>query len=381
MPETVRVVTGGVDTHKEVHVAAVIDEQAKIIGTASFPTNLVGYEELFGWMSSFGTVERVGIEGTGSYGAGLTRYLTTQRVEVVEVNRPNRQLRRRRGKSDTVDAEAAARAAQSRDADGVPKSADGSVEGLRALRVARRSAVKARTQAGNQIRDLIVNLPDELRQQLTSLTLARQVELCSTWQGRSTPEPLGTLRQTLGLLARRHHALGAEVAELDDAIAVLCARTNPALLAGDGIGPDVASALLVAAGDNPERMRSEASFAALCGASPLEASSGKIARHRLNRGGNRDANNALWRIAMVRIAHHRPGTEALPATTTSRRQDRSRDPSLPETLYRTGSVPSAHRTRRPPLGRPAPSDAPFCPRVACHGCGTPQYQCHAVVAA
>ena len=309
MPETVRVVAGGVDTHKEVHVAAVIDEQGKIIGTASFPTNLVGYEELFGWMSSFGTVERVGIEGTGSYGAGLTRYLTTQRVEVVEVNRPNRQLRRRRGKSDTVDAEVAARAAQSGDANGVPKSADGSVEGLRALRVARRSAVKARTQAGNQIRDLIVNLPDELRQQLTSLTLARQVELCSTWQGRSTPEPLGTLRQTLGLLARRHRALGAEVAELDDAIAVLCARTNPALLAGDGIGPDVASALLVAAGDNPERMRSEASFAALCGASPLEASSGKITRHRLNRGGNRDANNALWRIAMVRIAHHHPGTE------------------------------------------------------------------------
>lgn len=310
MPETVPVVTGGVDTHKEVHVAAVIDEQAKIIGTASFPATVIGYEELFGWMSSFGTVGRVGIEGTGSYGVGLTRYLTGRRVEVVEVNRPNRQLRRRRGKSDTVDAEAAARAALSGDADGVPKSADGSVEGLRALRVARRSAVKARTQAGNQIRDLIVNLPDELRQQLTSLTLARQVELCSTWQSRSGPEPLATLHQTLGLLARRHHALSAEVAELDDAIAGLCAQTNSALLAADGIGPDVASALLVAAGDNPGRMRSEASFAALCGVNPLEASSGKVTRHRLNRGGNRDANNALWRIAMVRIAHHHPATEA-----------------------------------------------------------------------
>lgn len=355
MPETVRVVTGGVDTHKDAHVAAVVDEHGKIIDTASFPATSAGYEELLAWLVSFGTVACVGVEGTGSYGVGLTRHLVAAGIGVVEVNRPNRQLRRRRGKSDTVDAEAAARAAQSGDAAGVPKSAGGPVEGLRALRVARRSAVKARTQAGNQIRDLIVNLPDDLRQVLTALTLGRQVELCATWLGRTGPEPLATLYQALGLLARRHQALNAEIAELAEAIAGLCKQVNPALLAGDGIGPEVASALLVAAGDNPERMRNEASFAALCGVNPLEASSGKITRHRLNRGGNRDANNALWRIAMVRIAHHDPATDAY---AKRRREEGKSDREILRCLKRyiarevfhlltnPGTVPPGHQLRQ-----------------------------------
>lgn len=308
MPDDVRVVTGGVDTHKDVHVVAVIDEQGKVLDTASFAATTLGYEQLLVWLSCFGGVSRVGIEGTGSYGVGLTRFMSARGVEVVEVNRPNRQLRRRRGKSDTVDAEAAARAAQNGEASGVPKSAEGPVEGLRALRVARRSAVKARTQAGNQVRDLIVNLPQELRDELQPLSLDRQVDRCATWRCEAVLGPLQATRQALGVLARRHQSLAVEIAELDEAIARICAEANPALLAADGIGPEVASALLVAAGDNPERMRNEASFAALCGVSPLQASSGKTTRHRLNRGGNRDANNALWRIAMVRLAHHHPAS-------------------------------------------------------------------------
>jgi transposase len=310
MSETVRHVTGGVDTHKDVHVAAVIDERGKSLNTSSFPACSAGYEKLRAWLVSFGTVGRVGVEGTGSYGAGLAGYLAAAGIEVVGVNRPNRQLRRRRGKSDTVDAEAAARSTQSGEASAVPKSGQGPVEGLRALRVARRSAIKARTQAGNQIRDLIVNLPDDLRQDLAPLALAQQVERCAEWRETGGVDPVAIARQAVGLLARRHQALNSEVTELDKAIATLCAAINPALLAAEGIGPEVASTLLVAAGDNPERMRSEASFAALCGVSPLEASSGRTVRHRLNRGGNRDANNALWRIVMVRIAHHHPATDS-----------------------------------------------------------------------
>ena len=159
MASTSGIVTGGVDTHKDVHVAAALDERGALLATASFPATGTGYDRLHQWLSSFGRLGRVGIEGTGSYGAGLTRSLHAAGIDVVEVNRPDRQLRRRLGKSDPVDAEAAARTVLADRAAGVPKSSDGPVEGLRALRVARRSAIKARTQAGNQIRDLIVSAP------------------------------------------------------------------------------------------------------------------------------------------------------------------------------------------------------------------------------
>jgi transposase len=299
-------VTGGVDTHGEMHVAAVVDCAGRILGTAPFPADLAGYKKLLAWMRQAGVVVRVGVEGTGAYGAGLARYLAGQGVTVVEVNRPNRQARRRRGKSDATDAEAAARAALNGEASATPKSADGPTEALRALRVARRSAIKARTQAANQIRDLIVTAPDELRSKLRGLSTDERVDLCARLRPAPPSTPIEATKEALRCLARRHLALGAEVADLDAAIAALCAAVNPALLAARGVGADVASALLVAAGDNPTRMRSEASFAALCGASPVEASSGKTVRHRLNRGGNRTANQALWRIAMVRLTCDQP---------------------------------------------------------------------------
>ena len=294
-------VTGGVDTHRDQHVAAVVDTAGRILGTEAFPAKAAGYGQLLRWMRRHGRLVKVGVEGTGSYGAGLARYLLAEGVTVVEVNRPNRQTRRRRGKSDPTDAEAAARAALNGEADALPKTADGAAEALRTLRVARRSAMKARTQAANQIRDLIVTAPEELRARLEYLDTDDRVTVCARFRPGPAAEPLEATRRSLRCLARRHVDLSAEVVELDMAINEVCAQANPALLSARGVGPETASALMVAAGDNPERMRSEASFAALCGASPVEASSGKVTRHRLNRGGNREANHALWRIVMVRL--------------------------------------------------------------------------------
>ena len=255
-------------------------------GTAEFAAGSRGYDQLAGWLQSWGAVGRVGVEGTGSYGAGLTRHLTAAGVEVVEVNRPNRQTRCRRGKTDTVDAETAARAALSGDAAGVPKSADGCVEAIRTL--ARRSAVKARTVAANQINAVAVTAPEHLRDRLRGLKTPEMVKVCARWRLDAAGDPAArAAKRALRALASRHRALTAEIEGLDAELLALCERANPALLGTCGVGAEVASALLVAAGDNPQRMRSEASFAALCGASPIEASSGPRVRHRLNRGGNR----------------------------------------------------------------------------------------------
>jgi transposase len=297
-----REVTGGVDTHGEVHVAAVIDPTGRILGTSSFAATLTGYRRLLRWLRRHGDLARVGVEGTGSYGAGLARYLTGEDVTVVEVNRPDRQRRRRRGKSDTVDAEAAARAALNGDAVGTPKAGGGPVESVRVLRLARRSAIKARTQAANQIRDLIVTAADQLRSRLRDLDTDKRVAVCARFRTGDATDPAEATKLALRTLARRHLELSAEIDELDGQLAQLCAAINPALLAAHGVGPEVAATLLVTAGDNPHRMDSEAAFAALCGASPVEASSGKTTRHRLNSAGDRQANNALWRIVLVRMS-------------------------------------------------------------------------------
>ena len=253
-------------------------------------------------MRRHGVVCQVGVEGTGSYGAGLARFLTGEGVEVVEVNRPDRQRRRRRGKSDSTDAEAAARAVLSGDATAVPKTSDGKCEGLRALRIARRSALKARTQAVLQIRDLILTAPDELRAHLEPLSAEERARRCSRLRPGDPSEPVQALKRALRILGRRYNQLTDELTELETTIAELCARLNPALLGAKGVGPEVAATLLVVAGDNPDRLRSDAALAALCGVSPIEASSGRVVRHRLNRGGNREANNAIWRIVLVRMS-------------------------------------------------------------------------------
>ena len=293
---------GGVDTHKDLHVAAVVDQTGRVLGTESFAANPAGYRRLESWICAFGPVVKAGVEGTSSYGVGLTRHLLGGGIEVVEVIRPNRQVRRRRGKSDTVDAEAAARAALSGDATTAPKGNDGIVESIRVLRVALCSTRSHRTRVANQVRDLVNTAPEQLRCGLEPLTTPQRVQRCARFRPGDLTEPVEATKAALRTLARQHLALSSDLDELRGHLDQLTVAANPALRAAKGIGTDTASILLIAAGDNPDRLRSEASFAALCGASPVEASSGKITRHRLNCGGNRQANHALWRIAMVRLS-------------------------------------------------------------------------------
>src|SRR5215467_2254301 len=315
--EPVVPVTGGVDTHADVHVAAAVDQVGRVLGTRGFPADAAGYAGALVWMRGHGELAKVGVEGTGSYGAGLARYLAGCGVEVVEVIRPNRQARRQRGKSGTADAVAAALAALNGEASGVPKSHDGAAESIRMFRVARAGAVKARTQAGNQLRDLILTASEPLRQQLAGQPVGRQVDMAARFRAGDLACPAAGARAAMASVARRHQQLTAEIARLDAALDELVTRAAPAgFLAKKGVATQVAATLLATAGDNPGRVRREASFAALCGASPVDASSGKQLRHRLNRGGDRQANSALWTIAMTRLACD-PRTKAYAARRTA----------------------------------------------------------------
>jgi len=297
-------VIGGIDTHKDTHAVAAISATGEFLGAAQFNTNPSGYRNLLAWLREFGVVLRIGIEGTGSYGAGLTRYLRSEGVDLVEVIRPKREWRRRHGKSDPSDAEAAARAALSGEAKGTPKGQDGQIEAIRLLRLTRRSALLGRTQAFNQLQAVIETAPVELREQLRHLRHSDLLARARRFRVAVIDTPTAAARMALRSLSVRWLALNDEVAALDAHIGQLVRQAAPQLCAVWGIGPDTAASLLVAAGDNPERLISEASFAALCGVSPVDASSGRQHRHRLNRGGNRDANRALWVVAMVRMAKH-----------------------------------------------------------------------------
>ena len=303
MTTIARRITGGVDTHLDVHVAAALDERGAQLGVESFAATAAGYQELLDWLEGFGTVELIGVEGTGSYGAGLTRHLLSHQIAVVEIDRPNRQRRRRTGKSDPHDAVAAARAAQGGDATGSAKTRDGNVEAMRVLRVARRSARGNRTQALNQMRSLISTAPEELRAELRGLSIYKVLTVASAYRHTGRTDVTTVTKLTLRTLARRALSLEEEVKEIDRLLKTLVVETAPELNAIDGVGTDVASAILVAAGDNPERLKSESTFAKLCGVSPLDASSGKQQRHRLNRSGDRQANSALWHIVFTRMVN------------------------------------------------------------------------------
>jgi transposase len=298
---------GGVDTHHDTHTAAAVDAAGALLGTRQFPVTAAGYTALLSWLRSLGSVVRVGIEGTGSYGAGLAAALAAVGVCVVEVNRPDRSVRRRRGKSDPIDAEAAARAALA-GTTGTPKTRDGAVECLRVLRVARSSARDQRADCMRRIKSLLVTAPEVIRAQLRGLTDTRLVATCAALRPDPTraQDPGTATRIALRVLARRYSTLTGELTELDKLLQPLVAAANPALLGVHGVGPEVAAQLLITAGDNPHRLHSEAAFAMLCGVAPLPASSGRTNRHRLNRGGDRQANNALWRIALCRMKTHPP---------------------------------------------------------------------------
>lgn len=304
-------VTGGVDTHRDTHTVAAVDGAGRMLGHAWFPATPAGYVLLLGWLRARGSVVLVGVEGTGAYGAGLARFLRGEGVSLVEVDRPDRKTRRGLGKSDPVDAEAAARAALSGRRTGTPKDRDGRVEALRNLRVARRSAVSFRADVQRQMKALIVTAAEPVRQALRGLGVAGLVKVCAEAQTDRDrcDEPEVAVMIALRSLARRHQHLTGEVTDLDKMIKKLVAVINPRLTAAFGVGPEVAAQLLITAGDNPGRLRSEAAFAMLCGVAPLPASSGRTHRHRLNRGGDRQANNALWWIAITRMGRD-PKTRA-----------------------------------------------------------------------
>jgi transposase len=301
-----RLITGGVDTHADTHVAAALDPIGGLLGVEEFPVTPAGYARLLGWLGGFGTVGLVGIEGTGSYGAGLARHVTAAGIRVVEVDRSDRQDRRRRGKSDPLDAVSAARAAQSGRARGAPKGRDGAVEAIRALMVAKRSARSERVQTINQARALVVTGPDDLRTRFARHTAAGLVSGLASLRPRPGDVVGYATRIALRELGRRAEFLDAQLERLDELIAPLVAARAPGLLALHGVGPDTAALLLVAAGDHPERLRSEAAWAHLCAVVPIPASSGKVTRHRLNPGGDRQANHALWRIVLTRMSAHPP---------------------------------------------------------------------------
>jgi transposase len=303
---TVAEVVLGVDTHLDLHVAVALDQLGRRLGELSVPTIAKGYENLLCWAESFGPVRCAGVEGTGSYGAGLTRHLRSARIAVFEVKRPKRRHLRRNGKSDSRDAEAAARAVLAGETAGKPKSADGRVEMIRVLRAARHSAVKARSQAANQLQALLVTAPETLRNRLRGLSIKELVAFTARFRpGSDLAEVQTATKFALRSVARRYQQLSEEIAELNEQLDRLVAEAAPELISLPAIGTEHAATLLIVAGDNPERLGSEASFASLCGVSPIEASSGKVVRHRLNRGGDRDANRALHLICVVRMARDR----------------------------------------------------------------------------
>lgn len=294
-------VVGGVDTHKDQHVAAVLDHVGRVLGVDEFPATGAGFDHLHRWLESHGEIEVVGMEGCGSWGAGLCRHLLKHDVAVVEVNRPNRQNRRRRGKSDSVDAVAAARVVLNGDASATPKAGDGPVEALRQLRVARAGAIKARTAAANQLHSLIDTAPEALRAQMLELSFKQKVAAAERFRPGTSSGPEASSKRAMRSVARRWRFLDVEAKELRAEAERIINEIAPQLIARPGVGYETAGQLLVTAGDNPERLRSERSFAALCASTPVEASTGRTKRHRLNRGGDRHANSALRTIVLVRM--------------------------------------------------------------------------------
>jgi len=297
-------IVGGVDTHADTHVGAVIDTNGGILGIESFPADQAGFKELLGWFTSYGEILVVGVEGTGSWGVGLARFLHGHEIVVVEVDRPNRQTRRRVGKSDATDAVAAARAALSGSASVIPKTRNGPVEQMRILMVAKRSARSQRIETLNQLRHLVFTGPEEVRARFKNRPKTGLVTEVARMRPRKGSDPvLYTTMVTMRGLARRIQHLNTEIKDLDTMLTELVTDTAPSLVGLFGVGTDTAATLLMAARDNPDRLRSERSWAHLCGVSPIPAGSGKTdGRHRLNRGGDRQANAAFYRIVLTRMS-------------------------------------------------------------------------------
>lgn len=312
-------IVGGIDTHADtIHVAA-IDALGRNLGDREFPTNARGYRAALEFLGDFGPITVIGIEGTSSYGAGITRTAHAAGIEIREVSRPNRAHRRMHGKSDPIDAYEAARAALAGRAQAAAK--DERIQAIRALLNARTSAIKARTAAMNQIHQLLVTSPDPVREKYRDLKDRRLVDALASCRPSTQDGITRAVLTALKMIAQRHHFLSQQSSALEQQLAAHVNDANPYLLTLHGVGPISAAQLLITAGGNPERLRNEASFAALCGAAPVPASSGKTHRHRLSRGGDRAANRALHTIALVRMSHD-PRTKTYART----QRERGRNP-------------------------------------------------------
>lgn len=308
----------GVDTHKDFHHAAVITALGESIADQRFDATPTGYTDLVSWVGRQGVVLRAGVEGTGSYGAGLTARLRELGWDVIDVIAPDKQERRLRGKTDQIDAYSAARAVLSRRASTVPKARDGQVEAIRALRTTRRLLVKQGTETTNQLRGLVVSAPEELRVKLDGQSRKNLALACSKLRDRAADDVVtAATKDAARSLGRRFLELTLEADRLEKRILALLTDYAPELLAVHGVGPDVAAALLTVTGENVDRISSESALAHLTGTAPIPASSGKTNRHRLNRGGNRQGNAAFHRIVLVRMKTH-PETRAYIEKTLAR---------------------------------------------------------------
>jgi transposase len=319
MTDGSRRVVAGVDAHTDEHHAAVLDEGGRLLGTAAFPATREGYERLIAWVAEHGLIDRVGVESTGSFAAGRARVLTARAIRVVEVNQPHPYARHRRGQSDPLDAELAARAVLSGAASAIPKHSGGVVEAIRQLSLARNGAIKARSAALHQLQDLVVTAPDELRAALDGRkTLRGKATLCLKLRldGTRLHEPLQAGKLALRSLARRVRELDSEIRELDQQLERLVHAAAPRTTRLLGVGIHHASQLLVTAGQNIDRLKNEAAFARICAAAPIPASSGRSTRHRVDPGGDRQANRALHLIAVCRLLHC-PQTRAYATRRTS----------------------------------------------------------------
>ncbi len=348
-------VIGGVDTHKRTHYAAAVDDHGRLLGHREFPANDRGYRDLFAWLQTHGEIAAIGVESTGSFGATLTRFLTAQAIRVVEVNRPNRLTRHMDGKSDRLDAEQIARAVLGGTSTATPKAKSGTVEVIRTLRVARASAVKTRTNAFNTLWGVMIGAPSPLRDELVVLTKRTLVNRCHGLRPETddllslveSPDRmlLAGIKTALRDLARRWKALDTEIKTLNKQIQALVRAAAPELLQLHGVGIEIAGQLLVTAGDNADRIHSEAAFAKLCGVAPQPASSGRTSgRHRLSRGGDRAANSALYIVTIVRLRHHQPTRDC--RAPHRRGSEQARDHPLPEALYRPRGLCQPAQTHR-----------------------------------
>jgi transposase len=307
----------GVDTHKSNHIAVAIDAMGARLGSTTVSTTRKGYHDLEAWALQFGRVKAFGIEGTGSFGAGLSRHLLAEGHDVRDVMRPNRQLRYLHGKSDSLDAESAARSVLNGQATAHAKTQTGSSEMIRHLKVARDSAVKAKSQAMITLKTLIVNAPADLRDMLDGIrgriTLVRHVAALRPGEITS---PIASAKMAMRAIAQRWLALHEEIQSHDQELDRLVREKAPELMKSHGISTMTVAEMLILVGDNPERIHSEAALAKLCGVCPIPASSGKTNRMRLNRGGNRQANAAIYRVAIVRLRNDER-TKAYAARRTS----------------------------------------------------------------